>query len=1623
MEDFKLILGLETGPMMTQLGAVSAKVKTALGGIGKQAGAMGGKGMIGAVTGPTSGIAALSGEFDNMESSIKSAAGTYQKLNSIQDKSITSTAKHQWMLKKAKTNMDGLTNSTRKGGKGFHFLDQRVKQADDQMTIFWKNILKVGYWMVAIQAVFGFINAIKGGTHAIGEYDHSQFLLRKVMKGTTESVKEQMGVMHDYAKVISQETGASLSDITVVYRDFIQKGKTVNETLELTRAAMLAVNVTNLEVADAANFLTAAVNQFGLASSESMGILNSWNEVMKNVAASAKDLAESVGRSGAVFRQTGSDIHELNAVTAAMIKGTAESGHMVGRSIRMMGVRYLDLNRATSVYNTLLKHGIDITKNAKTEYDGMFKTLYDVHNIWGKLNEVEKAHIAVVSAGARHVTKYFAVMNSWDEVMKGLITSIGSVNSAVRENAVYMESLKGKTDKLSASWKTLFIEGGSEILPIMKELVDFFNDVVIGMGKVDAGTIKLIATIGLLSAALWLIPTHPVIAAIGGVIALLMNLVAAAGKSKVALLGLISVNEEYIRITREQIKGLDRWQESEKMILDFYEEHQDDVENTALVERALTSIIGKSNVDRVRSAQGWANKMIEYHKAIAESEQRLTADLKKYVSQRKQYRMEETKLGIMELQKQLSSKWEIFGWDIEELFPGGGKELKDFFNRELSMAMPSLPKLEFGTEGLLTEKSVEKLDKFSEIMKKLRDSLTDTDSTTEKFRFRLQQLIVSTDQLIISGSKLPSILATEEYNSLTDAINEWEEAIKNVDLVMQEMSIDMESLNSVILNNKLAFANAGIEYEKSISYYEDLDKELAIVRNGIEKYNKILEESGQWFEDKEKLKIYQQRNKLLEKELSIRQSLNKEYEKFKDVIKDSLKKLDAQPLFDYLKDEVTNAIVEGIVAGLKMRPIFDAIETFSRELFSSFSGLNTGGQISIPTPTKTAGFPTLSSSSKELTNWTDKIKLDLDPALKGATESTEKLTGKTDFMKIMNQKTGETFSFVGDMAESGIPIISQLAGVIGSIPTPVTMAIGAILSFGDIIKGVFDWIGGKGPSIEEIMKPIDEQLTKLPTSIKTSVQELIDGIEKVKWVSGGLFGLFKVSAASDEIERLKKSMEELNEWYDELATETELVGIDIARGAEKFDTYAERIDWVNQKVEEATQYFNGLGLEGDELNRALFELRKELYETAKVIDELLAPREQREEREDFIRKIRPGAVFDDVGEFFDDIDTVLSQFVDDSGDLEAIKNAFKSGNYELAYDLIQQIVDNIPEGGKRVGKELIDALQDAINRANITLPSAVSIWGAGPGGLLSGSDALRGQLAALKRDLDRAAGSMGGYAGSVQQVISGGWSWSDLASNMGVANAYSQDFAASLGDLVSAGHPYAQQLQEVYSLYYQVKKASQDLSGALRSEAEARGEAAETAREAAEQASYEAILANLQAKLHDYNLELQINSRIYDETGEKISFFNRILAEFSQKLNIEDIQQITDSLYELTSPFQVLQDNLSDLDYELSIMPDGINKATKEINTLKTLINTFEGMIDESIIRDLKSRLYRIEFQQNNDINVNVNVQDIFDWDMVAKRITKQMNRAGRAWSFIFLGATIIPLAIKFMSMFNGVIC
>lgn len=349
----------------------------------------------------------------------------------------------------------------------------KAKQMEDDsiFRLIGRQIRRLSGWTIVAGVAFKVRQAFNALIRTTIEFERAIIDTTKVMDITASEIDK----LRQSTKLFGQEYGASLKDVAQASAVYAQQGKSLNEVIDLTRSSLLLANVSTLNMKDSTEALTAVFEQFDVTASNSIKIVDAWNEVANKNAVTEADLAEAVKRAGAAAVGAGVSFEKFSGIVAALQARTRRGGKVIGTTLKTLFSR-LNSDQAIDALNSVGVATFDLAGEFRRADD----RIEDLSRKWDDLTSVQKNNLAYAIAGRRRYAQFLALMQGFDQALEAAADAQNSFGSASVENTKILDTLDKRLLQTQATWESLisnFAEGGLETtLKTSLSLVD-------GLGK------------------------------------------------------------------------------------------------------------------------------------------------------------------------------------------------------------------------------------------------------------------------------------------------------------------------------------------------------------------------------------------------------------------------------------------------------------------------------------------------------------------------------------------------------------------------------------------------------------------------------------------------------------------------------------------------------------------------------------------------------------------------------------------------------------------------------------------------------------------------------------------------------------------------------------------------------------------------------------------------------------------------------------------------------------------------------------------------------------------------------------------------------------------------------------
>ena len=395
---------------------------------------------------------------------------------------------------------------------------EKVSEVGEKIESAGKKVLPASVAMIG----FGTVAASK-----YAEVDKVMTLTNQTMGNTTEQAELLESAM---AKAASNST-YGMSDAADACLNFARAGLTAEEAAAALAPAMnlAAGEGGNLDTVSAG--LVATINGFHGSFDDASHYADVFAAACNNSALDVDSLSHAMSVAAPIFSAAGYSVNDA-ALYMGVMANNGIDADKAANSLKTGLARLV--SPAKEGAEMMEKLGISVTNADGTMKDSV-TIQKELHDAFSQLSESEQIAAASAIFGKNQMAPWLALINTAPEDVNELSDSLTNCAGTTEEMAnAMMSGFGGSIEQLKSSLDVLITMLGktlSEFLvPIIQKISEFLN----WLNSLDAGTRRIIVTIGLLVAAAGpvLIFIGKVTQGVGAVMQLAPKIVTAFGKVK-----------------------------------------------------------------------------------------------------------------------------------------------------------------------------------------------------------------------------------------------------------------------------------------------------------------------------------------------------------------------------------------------------------------------------------------------------------------------------------------------------------------------------------------------------------------------------------------------------------------------------------------------------------------------------------------------------------------------------------------------------------------------------------------------------------------------------------------------------------------------------------------------------------------------------------------------------------------------------------------------------------------------------------------------------------------------------------------------------------------------------------
>ena len=298
-------------------------------------------------------------------------------------------------------------------------------------------------------------------------------------------------LLKSYQELASQ-TGATTKEVASVATEYMKQGKSVQDALILTQAAVSAAKIAGISAADSVNYLTTALNGFRLSAEDAMLVSDKFAAVAASSATDYNELAIALSKVASQANLAGMSIDYTTALLAKGLETTREAPETMGTALKTIIARM----REMSDYGETLEGDTDVNnvetqlayvdialKNTNGELRSTEDVLDELGRKWNTLSTNQQAAIAKALAGTRQQSRLIAMMDDYDRVIELQQISARSAGATSAQAATYLEGLEASINQVNVAIEKLVStftdsEAIQSIISIFGDLLEMTNSLL-----------------------------------------------------------------------------------------------------------------------------------------------------------------------------------------------------------------------------------------------------------------------------------------------------------------------------------------------------------------------------------------------------------------------------------------------------------------------------------------------------------------------------------------------------------------------------------------------------------------------------------------------------------------------------------------------------------------------------------------------------------------------------------------------------------------------------------------------------------------------------------------------------------------------------------------------------------------------------------------------------------------------------------------------------------------------------------------------------------------------------------------------------------------------------------------
>ena len=333
---------------------------------------------------------------------------------------------------------------------------KQTNKVIERMATTFKNTvswgISSGLWNEAVntaQQAYGYVKSLDSSLNDI-----------RIVTGKSADEMQRFGTT---ANETAKQLGVATSDFTEGALIYFQQGLDEETSTKLAEVTAKAANVTGQSMKATSEELTAVWNGYGVAAENAEQSVDILAAVASASASDLQELATSMSKVASAANAMGVGEDQLAAQLSTIISVTRQAPESVGTALKTIYARMTSIQAGTDEEGVSLgqytekmaQMGINVL-DANNKLRDMGEVIEEVGGKWSNMSREQQIALAQTMAGTRQYNNLIALFDNFDQYNEMVDVAANSTGTLEEQQAIYLESITAKTEKLRTTFEDLY---------------------------------------------------------------------------------------------------------------------------------------------------------------------------------------------------------------------------------------------------------------------------------------------------------------------------------------------------------------------------------------------------------------------------------------------------------------------------------------------------------------------------------------------------------------------------------------------------------------------------------------------------------------------------------------------------------------------------------------------------------------------------------------------------------------------------------------------------------------------------------------------------------------------------------------------------------------------------------------------------------------------------------------------------------------------------------------------------------------------------------------------------------------------------------------------------------------